>query len=87
MANRIHISEKTQELLSDKYKVEPRNDEGLSMKVGKTCRPDFALFVVVFNISSLILPRVCQCVGVSGKSTWGKTVLIHDSLYMSLKFT
>ena len=33
MANRIHISEKTQELLSDKYKVEPRNDEGLSMKV------------------------------------------------------
>ena len=35
VANRIHISEKTQELLSDKYKVEPRNDEGLSMKVGR----------------------------------------------------
>jgi len=31
---KIHISEKTQELLSGQYKVEERNDEGLKMKVG-----------------------------------------------------
>merc|ERR1719219_3077652 len=32
--DQIHISEKTQELLSSQYKVEERNDEGLSVKVG-----------------------------------------------------
>merc|ERR1712012_1528874 len=32
--DQIHISEKTQELLSNQYKVEERTDEGLSMKVG-----------------------------------------------------
>jgi len=32
--DQIHISEKTQELLSSQYKVEERTDEGLSMKVG-----------------------------------------------------
>merc|ERR1719237_431899 len=32
--DQIHISEKTQELLSAQYKVEERTDEGLSMKVG-----------------------------------------------------
>merc|ERR1712226_419958 len=32
--DQIHISEKTQELLSSQYKVTERNDEGLSMKVG-----------------------------------------------------
>merc|ERR550532_2410263 len=32
--DKIHISEKTQELLSAQYKVEERTDEGLSMKVG-----------------------------------------------------
>merc|ERR1719394_727423 len=31
---KIHISQKTQELLSNQYKVEERTDEGLSMKVG-----------------------------------------------------
>ena len=70
MANRIHISEKTQELLSDKYKVEPRNDEGLSMKVGQSCRPDFALFVVV------LLHRVVNVVACLERVHRGKTVLI-----------
>merc|ERR1719189_2016619 len=32
--DQIHISEKTQELLSSQYKVTERNDEGLKMKVG-----------------------------------------------------
>merc|ERR550532_3141260 len=32
--DKIHISEKTQELLSAQYKVEERTDEGLKMKVG-----------------------------------------------------
>merc|ERR1719300_2364200 len=32
--DQIHISEKTQELLSSQYKVEERTDEGLKMKVG-----------------------------------------------------
>merc|ERR1711962_10763 len=32
--NKIHISEETQKLLSDQYKVEERMDEGLKMKVG-----------------------------------------------------
>merc|ERR1711962_1645905 len=35
--DQIHISEKTQELLSSQYKVEERTDEGLSMKVGGFC--------------------------------------------------
>lgn len=33
VADRIHISEKTQELLSSQYKVEERHDDGLSQKL------------------------------------------------------